>query len=286
MKDEYLLRERYIPPVAPVKLDIDLVKFMSLDPWVGKCDARIPIRGIGVFPDPQPVADVGTDGIEEKGVILVGTDGHTMAIYRDADGVLELPETFGENHLILKPLPFWRKPACARVPRLRKRLLSVSEERLKGEVDVEVPDTTPVVGYYPRVSYGRGDRKPNNHWSGKYEQTYFAPREDVEIRGTFPDWRKVLPKGQLEFSGIPVDPAYLARVSKRPKSWWWNKFQSMRVLQSQDPGEDSTAIVVVHGEPDFLALIMGLRGNESWTTAQANFKEWLPILKFPGDERD
>lgn len=122
---------------------VTLKKVAAVLPFIGKEETRYYLTGFYVEPH------------KNKGVILVGTDGHTMGVAYDPDGKADKPV-------------IWKPSRC--LIAAAKSYKPVTEVQFEDEDSIE-KITTPTDGEMVELT---------------------APSMGSEVDGKFPDWRKVV----------------------------------------------------------------------------------------------
>jgi len=126
---------------------------------VSKEETRYYLNGVHIEAHPQ------------KGALLVSTDGHRMVCIHDVDGVCDEP--------VIVKLPEYVRRLC------KDKKASLGIDRAVLEIDAKLNSATVSV----ETVNAKGD------------VTRTAPLVTAYkclIEGTFPDWRKVIPSGEME----------------------------------------------------------------------------------------
>lgn len=126
---------------------------------VSKEETRYYLNGVHI--EPHPV----------KGALIVSTDGHRMVCIHDADGVCD-------QQMIVK-LPTYVRALC----KDKKAALGIDRAIL--EIDAAANSAMVVV-------------ESVNAKGGVTRTTPLVTAHKCLIEGTFPDWRRVIPSGEME----------------------------------------------------------------------------------------
>lgn len=126
---------------------------------VSKEETRYYLNGVHIEPHPT------------KGALLVSTDGHRMVCIHDADGVCD-------QQAIVKLPPYVRR-LC------KDKKASLGIDRAVLEVDAGQNSATVIV-------------ETTNPQGSVTRTTPLVTAHKVLIEGTFPNWRHVIPSGEME----------------------------------------------------------------------------------------
>lgn len=224
------------PPEAPAPIEarrvrVDAKKFAATWNFVSAEPTRYYLNGVYIEPHVN------------GGVLMVATDGHTLAAIYDREGEA--------NGQYICPVP----PRMVRAARSGRRKLPL-----------DTPQHLHFVGHaaYLTGQHGTDDFNPEAIGPAHIDIAY-APAIDA----TFPDWRRVIPKflndvwkskeggylftlnGEL-ISRVSDSVRLLSRTKVAPLSFYLGEHES------QGP------IMVRSGDaPDFFGLIMPMRGEPS-----------------------
>jgi DNA polymerase III sliding clamp (beta) subunit (PCNA family) len=214
IKREIKITAKYIPLLA---------EFMA------KQDIRYYLNALQVEPHP------------EGGILLITTDGHTMAIVHDKDGT-----TNGEWLCELPPKII---RACAK-PGSRNDLFSK-------------PKHLHFVGNVAHVMSQDGDP---NEIGLMHLETAFCKIVD----GKYPDWRKVMPKKPKGLKRTCVNINYLARLQRISKFSETRYAEGVHLFQ-----EDLRGVIVARPVelPEVMVLVMPMHDDKN---APA-IPDWLPL---------
>jgi hypothetical protein len=192
---------------------------------------------------------------KDGGVLLIATDGHSMAVIRDASARFE-----GEKGWICT-LP--KQPFEAKMKRRDAGYLHfvgntayLTESILGPDAIDENYDPTNITVYHTAIAFA-------------------AP-----IDGTFPDWRRVIPKEEAGTAeSYDINGKYLARFNKA--------FSVLREDNGSQPvklftpaGADNPVIIRCSDASDFFGVQMPMRGNDC-----PAYPYWLDIPK-PEDKAE
>lgn len=192
---------------------------------VSKEETRYYLNGVRVEPHP------------EKGAILVSTDGHRMVCVHDPDAQID-------EAAIVKLPPF----ALALCAAKKGRGLGVDRAILT----VDVQAQTATVAHEHSNKEGVTD---------KSEPLVSAHR--VIIEGTFPDWRRVTPKGPFEAaSNVAFNSKLLAELgafgNKLPDKSYGN---AMYLLRQTGPEDGGPVVIRWAGIHSVFAVLMPMRAE-------------------------
>jgi len=139
---------------------------------VSKEETRYYLNGVHIEAHPQ------------KGALLVSTDGHRMVVVHDVDGQCDRPA--------IVQLPTFARQLC----RTKKASLGVDRRIL--EIDAELDRATVVIEALSKDGVVT-------------KTTPLATAHKCLIDGSFPDWRRVIPAGEMEpMSLAAFNPKLLA----------------------------------------------------------------------------
>ncbi len=194
-----------------------------LAPFISKSEIRYYLNGIHIEPH------------HEQGVLMVATDGHHMGIVHDKEGMSNDPWICSISANVLK--------ACRYQPR---RKGSVLEQAAK----VHFLENSAV------VTNGKfaGD-SPLDTTAGILSGVMVMERAPA-IDGTFPNWRKILPKkrpGAAAHKPLAYNPGLMANFT--------HVFRAAGLLTGQPcvlfpGGSDEPTVARFEGVPEFFALLM------------------------------
>jgi DNA polymerase III beta subunit, central domain len=151
--------------VADLAIDAEYARLIQ--PFLSRDATRYYLGGFYV----QPHAD---------GALIVATDGHTIAVFHDASGIVKKPGIIKLSATTLAACKMARKGPSP-------RRLIVSGNRAE------------VYQYW--ISEANRGR-------------LVAAEDDVVIDATFPDWRRVVPKMPEKFGPATLNYRYVARFQK------------------------------------------------------------------------
>ena len=223
----------------------------ALEGFISKEEKRYYLNGIYVHPHP-----------EGKGVLLVATDGHKLAVIRDEDGEA--------NGGWICEFPKRAMAACK--SKSRDKTLSPFDDA--GDVH-----------FVGRACYvtARGFDAPPSPRSDPtvIGQFHLASEIAPPIDGTFPNYEKVvadsLPKeGKKTAPAVTFNGHILAAFTKA--SSLLNEAQAktqatMTIVLGEDNAQPS--VVRIDGVPEFLGIVMPMRGNPNCFA----MPDWLPRPK-------
>ena len=173
-----------------------------------------------------------------KGALLVSTDGHRMVCIHDAEGVCETPA-------IVK-LPAYVRRLC------KDKKASLGIDRAILEVDAGQNSATVIVETTtPQGSVTR--------------TTPLVTAHNVLIEGTFPDWRRVIPQGEMEPMHLSAfNPRLLADLGAFGKKFATGGFSGKGAMyflrQKGKDGIDPT-LVRFSGIDHVFAVLMPMRAD-------------------------
>lgn len=179
----------------------------------------------------------------KKGVYIVATNGHIMAVVHDADGVLE-----GTDRLIV------RRDAG---------LVSACKPK-----KIAIPNMV-------IVQDGRVSVAPDFGCERTDLEKYVMPG-NCFLEGKFPEWQKVLPNfAELKpgLSSACVSPEYIGifeKVEKQAES----RLNIVRFWQRTDP--NAVIVVQLPSIPEFLGMVMPVHDTER---IQARYRKLLDAFK-------
>lgn len=161
----------------------------------------------------------------KKGVIMVATNGHYLGAIYDENGVFE---NGVKNEGFTLPVSNALKRTLKDCP---DRLTFCYYNNLSAIISCDPADQkTPLV-----------PGKQHVHLE------YTDP-----IDGTFPDWRRVVPKGEFKpVHGLNFNPKYLSHFA----------FEKSHCVSIYQMDEVSPALVKVGGLPEFMGVLMPMRGS-------------------------
>lgn len=192
--------------------------------FAAKKDVRYYLNGVCFQPAPN------------GGVLTIGTDGHTIGVFHDPDGVIEDTDS----------------AVMERNTELEKACKTPAAEARDGSFRVLAWD-----GETASLELTDADRSEFRHCSG------FAVKE---IDGRFPDWQRCVPHiDSTTEHGTPgaFNPAFLERVAKVAKTTSL-RYPWVRILSAN---RDSAALALTQRD-DFLAVIMPMRESGGLETPE------------------
>lgn len=207
-----------------IKFDAKLLRIMA--PFIAKQDIRYYLNGLRI--------ERATD--KDKGIYLVATNGHMMAVYYDADGHI-----VGDNDrgVIMSLHPAMLANAGRATTRFGAKPLQVIASGL-------------------RVSLA-----PDFGFEHTAAEVFIQPGMPW-VEGNYPDWRKVLPefeKLQPVVSGA-WNMRYLAEFAKVTTD---KRYGTVRLWQSTDPGNNyantPAMIIQLTERPTFVGIMMPVYSN-------------------------
>ena len=200
-----------------------------IQPYLSKEETRYYLQGFHVEPAPT------------KGVFIIGTDGHKMGCFYDAEGVCDAP-------------------AIVRLDRWMVGLLKESTR--------EKRDTS--IGRYLLVE--AEEKRASVYWGSPLDGGRFiASQGDTIVDGTFPDWRRVIPVFQTTGLHAPMlKLENLAALLSSPKAA--DKDSPAGMFRAFAKG-DADPVYVVTGRTDFVGIFMPMRDTP---TAQFTLPTWFP----------
>lgn len=188
-----------------MKLDISARLVAAICQFKADSDIRYYLNGVYVEPIPT------------GGVLIVGTNGHAMGIWRDTSGEIERPAI----------LRIGKRLESECVGSELKRLV-ITEDRLAvvmKETNVEV---------YVQ------------HKDGTKEGSW-------EVPGKFPDWRRVVPAAAGQCLHDSLNAEYVALARKAIRIGSGDKFSTVALMQA---AKGLGIAVVTSNSPDFFGIIM------------------------------
>lgn len=136
------------------------------------------------------------------GVNIVATDGHILACFRDADGVVDDAKAYEGRPII--SLDGAALKACG----AKSRIYTAGQMWLVVEGDANKSTATVVAA-------NDAESAINAHRSGSLEFVTHQAIGKHFIDGTFPDWRRVIPSGEMELGAAGCfNPLLLAKLQK------------------------------------------------------------------------
>lgn len=172
---------------------------------------------------------------KKKGIIMTATNGHILGTIYDENGILEGVPAKDDGVII----PISKG--------LNKCINATKFEKLFSYVDGLA---SVVNADMKRASLC--DKPSENHLHTEYTKP---------IDGTFPDWRRVLPKGEFK----PVD-----RFSFNPKYLGMFKFKDHTGTSIFCMDERSPALVKIPSFPEFIGVVMPMHVG-----ADSKYPEWI-----------
>lgn len=206
--------------------------------FMGKSDVRYYLNGVFVTPH------------NETGVLLVATDGHTMAIIHDSEG-----ETNGDH-----------------IFPLSKQLIAAAKKRVS---NIGKPEAVELIGEAAYVRLFKEDLA--------YDPTISTMDVHVEycapIVGKYPDIKKVIPIGDPKPSLITLNPEYTARLAKVVKAMG----RGHSAASFFTYGEREATAIRIANLPEVLFLIMPMYNyRETKTPVEDWLRSWVEIDKEEG----
>lgn len=206
----------------------------------------------------------------EGGVLMVGTDGHRMLVFRDVNGFVR-----GGNAIIKLTKPMvkaltakpWQHPGWGSMPKTDKprlRYLAVKGDRAAV------------------VDFGTGEGRPTDDAFAAILDQVDKPSilvggyqwAGVRIYGDFPNWRKVITEpgsgGVIRYVNVNVLAPVVEALSDRPG-------QAGFRLAPTKGNPDGPVFVVPYGKSPGFGVVMGLRplGEEDILPQPPQVPSWL-----------
>jgi DNA polymerase-3 subunit beta len=206
-----------------------------IQPFISREETRYYLNGFHVEPHP------------EKGVLIVATDGHKLGCFYDELGTADAPQ-------IVK-LEKWLLPLL-RAPKKR------AAEAMERYLVVTWPDDGKFFVSQSRASvYDGSPDEPVTR--------FVAAQGEALVDGTFPNWRKVVPKIPEKFGSPNFNADYLtaAAISERGK----DKCRQLRVLGAGD----ADPALVFNGRDDFFGVVMPMR-HSRYRAEEVKMPKWWP----------
>ena len=188
----------------------------------------------GVYCEPGP---------NGKGCILTATDGHTLGSILDKNGYCDAPAIIRYS----KNLEPKNMPNKSLVDRANVAIPGIPNERSLAYLVIGAVDNAEMASMLSAAS-----------------DDVYATEKDVVVDGTFPNWRRVIPRGPYApfhstFNGKLIDR--FVKMAGKGK----NDPATLRISGSLDlKGKldlESPAIVQINSEPNFLGVIMPMCGS-------------------------
>jgi hypothetical protein len=183
----------------------------------------------------------------EKGILLVGTDGHVMCIIHDVDGQT--------NGSYINPLPEKIIKACAKKKTKRAPMFSYPQ----------------VLRLVDRAAYvlASKDIEPTEI-SALHLEIAHAP----EVEGKFPDWRRVVPVGTSPADRIHLNANLLFKLQKSILS------KGMAPISIHIKDAKSAFIVRPSEVPEMFLIVMPMRtGDENCPAIPDWLSKHLPAFE-------
>lgn len=159
------------------------------------------------------------------GAVIIACDGHTLGVFRDESAICTEPVLINYRREVL---PFLRPPRAR-----KNRVQGIRCIRINGEVEI-------VEAEYKNRKYEPG-------------KALVRFLDLLEVNGSFPDWKKVLPKEppplRSDFNGDYLRRCALDKRSKGVTIWHSEK-------------GDTPAVVRSMSRDDFVAVVMPMRGQD------------------------
>jgi DNA polymerase III sliding clamp (beta) subunit (PCNA family) len=188
---------------------------------VSKEETRYYLNGVHI--EPHPV----------KGAVLVSTDGHRMVCIHDDQGDCD------QN--IIVQLPSFALALCA------------SKKGRGLAIDRRVLEIDPKSGTATIVNEHVGKDKLVE----RSEPLVTAHRAIID--GTFPDWRRVTPHGEMEAAGLTgFSSKFIAELGKFGQQFGGN---GMHFLRQKDAGEGSPVAIRWSRIEHIFAVLMPMRSD-------------------------
>lgn len=199
----------------------------------------------------------------EKGVVMVATNGHILAVIHDPEG-----ELIGRDSIIVGGIP--------------KSLITACTARTKkGDLPA---DKLWIAEHCAVLSFGDEAPEP-------FDSTTNASVKIELIDGQFPDWKRVLPKTTTPVKRFPLlNGSYVARFAQAAKILVPNKYGNALDIQ---PTGDACSVTVRIPEDEmierFFGMIMPLNTSQ-FDLGKSRLPAWLPQpeigrVKYRGDEK-
>ena len=228
-----------------MKLNISARLVAAICQFKANDDIRYYLNGVYVEP------------IATGGVLIVGTNGHAMGIWRDLTGEIERPAILRIGKRL--------EAACAGSDLKR---LTILDDRLTVLIAAKNPKGQTVEPTEAYVQHKHGTK--TGSW---------------EVDGKYPDWKRVVPRQssvcQLQ---NPLNPEYVALARRAIQLGGGDKYTGVSLFQ---PEKNGGIAVVANSKPDFFAVIMPICDDgttyPSWMT-QLNPKTDAPApVQQPSD---
>lgn len=202
-----------------MKLNISARLVAAICQFKAHDDIRYYLNGVYVEP------------IESGGVLIVGTNGHAMGIWRDTIGEIERPAILRIGKRL--------EAACAGSDLKR---LQIIDDRLAVKMSAKDAKGLLVETIEVYVQPKHGTK------SGSWE-----------VEGKYPDWKRVVPREssvcQLQ---NPINPEYVALARRAIQLGGGDKHAGVSLFQ---PDKNCGIAVVAKSKPDFFAVIMPIHDD-------------------------
>lgn len=193
---------------------------------VSKEETRYYLNGVHIEAHPQ------------KGVLLVSTDGHRMVCIHDVDGQCDKP--------VIAQLPTYVRQLC----RPKKASLKVDRQVL--EIDADLDRATLVV-------------EALNKDGVVTKTSPLITAHKCLIDGSFPDWRRVIPSGEMEPMALAAfNPRLLADLGAFGVKFGVSDYTgngAMYFLRSKGATDGSPTVVRFSGVENVFAVLMPMRAD-------------------------
>lgn len=168
----------------------------------------------------------------EKGAILVSTDGHRMIVIHDQQAEVS------ESAIVTLPKFARQQLAPRRGFKLETKWL-----------DISVADKTARI--YCETA-GKGGEIINH--------TDIMTAHGVIIEGTYPDWRRACPKGEMEpMAASGLNSRYVASLAKFSTKFDSNNRGGMYFMKPKGQGDDGPVMIRWGNVHDVFAVLMPFR---------------------------
>jgi len=198
-----------------MKLNVSARLVAAICQFKAHDDIRYYLNGVYVEP------------IESGGVVIVGTNGYAMGIWRDTKGTID-------------------RPAILRIGKRLEAACTGSDLKRLTIID-------------DRLAVVMEPAKDTKGTQGPTLEVYVQPKHGTksgswEVDGKYPDWKKVIPREssvcQLQNA---IDPEYVALARRAIRLGGGDKYDSVSLLQ---PDKDGGIAVVSNRNTDFFGIIM------------------------------
>ncbi len=223
--------------------------------------SRYYITGICIRPHPK------------KGIVLVATNGHTMAVIHDENGTTDMPEA------ILPLNPDLLKICAKGAPKQPSGRRNTARTRARFERKKEsTPGLLQWVNDILYVTNQNFDKGQENIFELKPEEiteNHLYIRMARPIHGPYPEWEKVVPKMPAQdaprtYAAIGYNTELMASFRSLEKGY--HAENAAYIILPALPSEP--AIVRLPSMPNFLGVIMPLRLTDD-KAAEPKHTEWM-----------